>query len=134
MKMVGFVSFFGAVVATAVLVTPGGAGASTSFTGKWVVTGSMPDESISPTCTFNQDHGKLSGSCKGPNGLGDLDGAADGDSIVWHWDRVATSDKTWDATLTFRGTLGSDGIVKGEWKDDTLSDEVGNFVAQRLKP
>lgn len=134
MKEFAILSCAGALFAAAILVSSAGAGASTDFTGKWAVTGSMPDEIISPTCTFKQDGGKLSGFCKGPSALGDLDGAADGDTIVWHWDRVATNDKVSDGTLTFRGKLGSDGAIRGEWKDSEVDDEVGNFVAQKLKP
>lgn len=130
-------------VATSVIVSGGmaaaaGAASAPDFTGKWVVTGSMSgdngEETISPTCTFKQDGGDLSGSCKGPSGLGSLDGAVDGKSIVWHWKRVATNSDVLDATITFRGSLGSDGVIRGQWKDDNIDDEVGTFVAQRLKP
>jgi hypothetical protein len=125
---------FASAVLAALIVGAVSAQAATDFSGKWVVSGTMEDEVISPTCTFAQNNGELSGSCKGPSGLGSLDGAADGQSIVWHWKRVATNSDVGDATITFRGTLGSDGVIRGQWKDDNVDDEVGTFVAQRLKP
>lgn len=110
--------------------------AKTDFTGKWVVSGTMSgddvNETISPTCTFKQDGDELSGSCKSKSALGSLEGAVDGDTIVWHWKRVATNSDQVDATITFRGAL-ADGVIRGQFKDDTVDDEVGTFVAQRLK-
>lgn len=114
-----------------------GARAAIDFTGKWTVTGAITgedvSETVSPTCTFKQDGDALSGSCEGANGLGSAEGAVDDDTIVWHWKRVAKNDNIWDSTITFRGELGKDGVIRGQWKDDYLADAVGTFVAQRLK-
>jgi hypothetical protein len=111
--------------------------AKTDFSGKWVVSGTLSsdtaEETISPTCTFTQKDGALSGSCKGGSGIGSIDGAADGNTIAWTWKRIATNDQVLDATITFRGTLGSDGVIRGQWKDENIENEVGTFVAQRLK-
>lgn len=124
-------------VAVAVIAVASTVLAKTDVSGKWVVSGTLSSDSaeevISPTCTFKESDGALSGSCKGSSGLGSIDGAADGDSIVWTWKRIATNDKVLDATITFRGTLGSDGVIRGQWKDSNIDDEVGTFVAQRLK-
>ena len=113
------------------------ASAATSFAGKWIVTGAITaedaSETISPTCTFKQDGKALSGSCEGRNGLGSAEGAVDDDTVVWHWKRIAKNDEIWDATITFRGELGKDGVIRGQWKDDTLGDAVGTFVAQHAK-
>jgi hypothetical protein len=38
-----------------------------------------------------------------------------------------------DSTLTFRGVLGSDGVIRGQWKDSAAPGQVGTFVAQKLK-
>jgi hypothetical protein len=125
------------LVAAAIIAAASLASAKTDFSGKWLVSGSINGdnavETISPTCTIKQSDGELSGSCKGVSGIGSIDGAADGDTIAWTWKRIATNDKVLDATITFRGTLGSDGVIRGQWKDSNIDDEVGTFVAQRMK-
>src|SRR5579863_1640967 len=104
----------------------------TSFAGTWRITGTLANkygsETINPTCTFKVDGDQVSGSCKSGNAMGSIDGSVDGDSIVWHWDRIATGPPVWDATLTFRAKMGSDGTMQGEFKDSVIGDDVGTFV------
>jgi hypothetical protein len=65
--------------------------------------------------------------------MGSVDGAVDGNSIVFNYHRIAKNDKSWDATLTFRGEVGADGVLRGQWKDSTIHDTVGTFVGQKVK-
>lgn len=133
MKKLAIFSFASAIAALAVVIVSPVVVNAANFAGTWVVSGTMDGETISPKCTFKADGDKLSGTCKGPSGLGKADGAGNDDDIVWTWDRIATNDLVEDATITFRGTLGSDGVIRGQWKDSNYSDEVGTFVAQRVK-
>ena len=108
-----------------------------TFAGTWVITGNLANpaggEDINPTCKFKVDGKAVSGSCEGRNGMGAVDGSVDGDKIVFNWDRIAKNDKVWDAKLTFRGEIGDDGVLRGQWKDSTIDDTVGTFVGQKLK-
>jgi hypothetical protein len=108
-----------------------------SLTGTWVITGTISGDSggeqINPNCTFKLDGEKLTGSCKSGSAMGAAEGSVDGNAMVWHWDRIGTSDVTPDATLTFRGKVGDDGVLRGEFKDSNFGDTVGTFVGQKLK-
>jgi len=106
--------------------------ADANFAGTWVIAGTISNpaggEYIQPTCTFKVDGKALSGSCVGPHGMGSVDGSVDGDTIVFNYDRIATSDVSRDAKLTFRGQVDSSGVLRGQWKDSTIEDTVGVFV------
>jgi hypothetical protein len=111
--------------------------AEKNLAGTWVITGTISNdeyrEQINPKCAFKLDGEKLTGSCKSGSAMGAADGSVDGNTMVWHWDRIGTSDVTPDATLTFRGKVGDDGVLRGEFKDSNIGDTVGTFVGQILK-
>jgi hypothetical protein len=116
------------------------AAAAADFSGSWSVTGTLstPRGSMNtaPICTFKQDdNNRISGTCKGPSYLGSADGAVDGQTIVWHWNGVATNgNEAPNVTATFKGTLGSDGIIRGTWTDTLVPEGAsGIFTAQRTK-
>jgi len=89
---------------------------------------------ISPVCKFKQDDNRITGSCKGPSYLGSVEGAVDDKTIVWHWYGVAIQkDQEPNVTATFKGTLGSDGLIRGSWTDSLVEDASGIFTAQRVK-
>jgi hypothetical protein len=137
MKLIARICLASAVVGFALfLFTPGIAQAS-NFAGTWAVSGALGDPVIAttaPVCVFKQDGNKISGSCKGPNALGSAEGAIDDNIIVWHWDRIATNEAQVDGTVTFGGKLGSDGVIRGEWKDSAAPDDaVGTITAQKVK-
>jgi hypothetical protein len=124
--------------ATLTIVHPASAKADgANFAGTWAITGTLVGdggkETIAPTCTFKVSGEQLSGSCKSGNAMGSIDGSVSGSSIVWHWDRIATADTNVDATLTFRGQVGDDGILRGEFKDSNYGDNVGTFVGLKAK-
>jgi hypothetical protein len=128
----------GIAAAVVMIVIPALALASEkSLAGTWVITGTISNdeykEQINPNCTFKLDGEKLSGSCKSGSAMGAAEGSVDGNALVWHWDRIGTSDVTPDATLTFRGKVGDDGVLRGEFKDSNFGDTVGTFVGQKLK-
>lgn len=109
-----------------------------NFAGSWAVSGTLstPDGSmtISPVCKFKQDNDAITGSCKGPSYLGSVDGAVDGNTIVWHWHGVAINEEQEkNVTTTFKGTLGSDGLIRGQWTDSLVEDASGIFTAQKVK-
>src|SRR5579863_2637591 len=88
------VPFAFAIIVFALLVCAPRAADAANFAGTWAVSGTMGDPVFfhaSPICVFKQDGDKLSGSCKGPNGLGSAEGAVDDKKIVWHWYHIATN-------------------------------------------
>jgi hypothetical protein len=128
----------GLAAAAAMIAIPAlGLASEKSLAGTWVITGTISGdlggEQINPDCTFKLDGEKLSGSCKSGSAMGAVDGSVDGNALVWHWDRIGTSDVTPDATLTFRGEVGDDGVLRGQFKDSNFGDTVGTFVGQKLK-
>lgn len=116
------------------------AAAAADFSGTWSVAGTLstPNGSmnISPICKLKQDsENRISGSCTGPSYLGSADGAVDGNTIVWHWDGVAKNDGAApNVKATFKGTLGSDGIIRGTWTDTLVPEGAsGVFTAVKAK-
>jgi hypothetical protein len=130
------VPFAFAIIVFALLVCAPRAADAANFAGTWAVSGTMGDPVFfhaSPICVFKQDGDKLSGSCKGPNGLGSAEGAVDDKKIVWHWYHIATNSVGVDGTATFRGVLGDDGVIRGTLTDTYAPDAGGPFTAQKVK-
>ncbi len=125
--------FAGAVVACALaLVFPIIAEAVT-FAGTWAVSGRLgATGSVSPVCVFRQSGIAVSGTCKGPNGTGSALGAVRGAAIEWQWHVVRTDPQGYSGIVTFRGTLGSDGVIRGTWAFAGV-DGIGEFTAQRVR-
>jgi hypothetical protein len=130
--------FWSAAVCAITILLPIAVDAA-NFTGSWAVSGALqtPDGpmTISPVCTFKQDGDRITGTCKGPSYLGSAEGAVDGQHIVWHWYGVATNDvQRPNVTTTFKGTLESDGFIRGSWTNSNVPEGVsGDFTAQKVK-
>jgi|SRR5450755_915759 hypothetical protein len=136
MKLFARLGFASALVGFAILVISPRIADAANFAGTWAVNGIMGDPvfaTIAPVCVFKQDGNKITGSCKGPNGLGSAEGAVDGEKIVWHWYRIATNSVGVDGTATLKGVWGSDGVLRGTWTDSAAPDAGGTFTAQKLK-
>ena len=128
-----------AVIGFAAVITSPAMINAANFAGTWAVSGSMdtPDGAmrVSPVCAFKQDGDRITGTCKGPSYLGSVEGAVDGEHIVWHWYGIAKNDvQTPNVTTTFKGELGDDGFIRGVWTNSIVPEGAsGEFTAQRVK-
>jgi hypothetical protein len=125
-----------AVSAGLALITALPAQAQTpSFTGTWSVSGQMVAgkflATVAPVCTLQQAGSQVTGTCKGPNGIGPATGMASGANISWEWMITPTTPIAMSAIATFKGTLGPDGVVRGTWTNSNLPNASGPFTAQR---
>jgi hypothetical protein len=84
-----------------------------------------------PVCTFQQTGGRLSGTCKGPNGIGPAAGTVAGGSVAWQWDHTATTPYGATGAGRYRGTVGADGVIRGTATDTALPGVAGAFTQQR---
>jgi len=113
------------------------AAAGANFAGTWSVSGTLGDPvigTISPVCTLKQEGAEVHGTCKGPNGFGTAQGAVDGAKILLTWKHAATTANGVDGIATLKGTLGSDGFIRGTWTDSAgPAGAWGKFTAQKVK-
>jgi hypothetical protein len=85
-----------------------------------------------PVCVFRQGGNAISGSCKGPNGIGSADGSVNGSAIYWRWHIIATNSRGLAGIATYHGVWGSDGVLRGTWTHSARSGAYGTFTAQKL--
>lgn len=107
-----------------------------TFAGTWAVSGTLGRPvvgTVSPVCVFRQSGAAISGTCRGPNGIGSAVGAARGASIEWQWRIIATTRQGWSGIATFRGTLYRDGVIRGSWTHSGAPGYVGQFTAQHVR-
>jgi|SRR5579862_5181704 len=98
------------------------------FSGVWVVTGDVDDNSVSPTCTLTQKNQSITGNCK-----------IDGEHTVEAKGSVNDKEVTWSYSinyegatykLTFSGLIGTDKLMQGTILIDP-SGASGEFTAKR---
>jgi hypothetical protein len=104
--------------------------------GAWNVSGTIQSAtgaivSIAGQCVFQQTGDLISGTCQGPFGLGPASGTARGASIAWEADIQATAPGGITSAMALAGTLGPDGVIRGEVKLSAMPGSVGAFIAQR---
>jgi hypothetical protein len=90
--------------------------------------------STRPACVFQQQDGVLSGSCRGANSQGAIQGIVSGKHVRWTWRAVPFTPKTPPGATTFDGEFGADGAIAGMWTYSGLPGLTGRFVASRQKP
>ena len=111
-------------------------GEGADLSGTWSVAaiiehnGQMAAEAT-PVCTFKQVGERIDGTCKGPNGLGPAAGIVSGDRVSWKWAASAYTAQGSSMTLSFRGALGPDGVIRGTATALSLRGLVGHFTQQR---
>ena len=106
--------------ASAALIVFAGSAASAatpSIAGVWHVTGRIDYGArffvATPTCTFRQAAGKLSGECVGPNARGPLMGIIAGDSVSWTWRHIGTTANGITGDTNFNGTRINNHLIEG---------------------
>lgn len=127
-------TILGAVFALA-LALPTVANAA-NFAGTWAVSGILGHPvtaTASPVCVFRQSRNAISGTCKGPNGIGSALGAVNGSAIEWQWHIIATDPQGLSGIATFRGVLDADGVIRGTWHHSDNPAIIGTFTAQRVR-
>ena len=124
-----------ALVALAIVASFASIANAANFAGSWAVSGRLGNPVVAtsaPVCVFRQAGNAISGSCKGPNGIGSADGSVNGRAIAWRWHIIATNAVGLAGTATYRGVWGSDGVIRGTWTHSRRPGYNGPFTAQRL--
>ena len=101
--------------------------ADRSLTGSWKISINVAGESHEAACTFQQDNGKLTGTCKGESGEGPLTGQVDGEKITFQHQVPYNGDTL---TLSYTGTFSSDTEIKGSINVAPY-DIAGDFTGQK---
>jgi hypothetical protein len=126
--------FAGALAGFAFVVSPSVADAA-NFAGTWTVAATLGNPVIAtsaPVCVFRQKGNAISGSCKGPNGIGSADGNVNGNAILWRWHIIATNARGLGGIATYHGAWGSDGVLRGTWTHTSYPHAYGTFTAQKV--
>lgn len=128
--------FAGALLAFALAAAAAGTAGAANFAGTWTVSGVLGNPVVAtsaPVCVFRQAGNAISGTCKGPNGIGAAAGSVNGRAILWRWRVIATNANGLAGIATYRGTWGSDGVVRGNWTHSARPGAWGTFTAQKLQ-
>jgi hypothetical protein len=109
-----------------------GVASAANFAGTWTFSAIMPNARTTPVCVFRQVGSRISGSCKGPNGIGSASGIVNGNAILFSWSHIPTNAIGMRGTATYHGVWGSDGVVRGTWVDSAIRGESGTFTGQKI--
>jgi D-alanyl-D-alanine-carboxypeptidase/D-alanyl-D-alanine-endopeptidase len=114
---------------------PASSGAA-DFSGEWDVDGVIQSDGqvvarTRPHCVFQQAGERLSGTCKGPNGLGVATGTVSGKTVSWRWEETGVTPNAVSGTAAFDGTQGADAVVRGAMSFSALPGMTGTFVQHR---
>jgi len=134
MKLTATLRTASALAGFALVAAVPGTAEAANYAGAWAFAGSMGNpavETIAPVCVFRQSGNTLTGSCKGPAGIGSVTGGGvNGARMTFRWNRIATSAAQRNGVVTFFGVLGPTGI-KGTWTDSYRPGGVGVFAGRR---
>ena len=123
--------FASALAGLALLAAPTQPAGAANFSGTWSVSGTMTNgNKVSPVCTLRQSGDALSGTCRGPNGVGTATGELNGARILFQWHVARTNAIGMSGVATFHGVLGPDGVIRGTWTF-TGFNATGSFTAIR---
>ena len=118
-----------------IALAAGNTASAADFSGTWSASAVFEQNgqiayTTTPVCTFQQSGSRISGTCKGPNALGPAVGTADGATISWQW--TATANATGRTGVsTWKGTLDSDGVIRGHMSGAAKPGVTAPFTAQR---
>lgn len=120
----------------AVAVTLAGTAYAADMSGTWSLSamymqGGRLVGTDTPVCTFQQTGNQISGTCKGPNGLGPVMGTAAGGSVSLQWNHTATTAIGRTGTSMYQGSVGTDGVVRGSAASSNMPGVGGVFTATR---
>jgi hypothetical protein len=135
MNAIAKVRYGSALVALAIVASSASIANAANFAGTWAVSGTLGNPTVAtsaPVCVFRQNGNAISGSCKGPNGIGSAVGSVNGRAILWRWNIIATTSMGLAGTATYHGVWGSDGVIRGTWTHSRRPGYYGPFTAQHL--
>ena len=118
-----------------IALAAGNTASAADFSGTWSASAVFEQNgqiayTTTPVCTFQQSGSRISGTCKGPNALGPAVGTADGATISWQW--TATANATGRTGVsTWKGTLDTDGVIRGHMSGAANPGVTAPFTAQR---
>jgi hypothetical protein len=133
MRTIAKVRYTAALMGFALCISSVGIVDAANFAGTWTFSAVMANATSAPVCVFRQAGNRISGSCKGPNGIGSAIGAVSGDAIAFQWHIIATNPRGLAGIATYKGVWGSDGVVRGRWTHSAIPREVGTFTGQKLQ-
>jgi hypothetical protein len=136
MNSIAKLCYASALAAFSVVIFAPSVAAAHDFTGTWAFSGTIGHEVLETTsgiCTLTQDKDAIVGSCKGPTGVAVADGDVDGRKIILRVHHVKTNEGGVTGIATFKGVLGDDGFIRGEWMDSPRPGETGPFTGQPVK-
>jgi len=112
------------------------AASAADFAGTWKVDGSekQPGSTfvIAAVCQFQQAGVVLTGTCKGPNGIGPASGKLVGPTKVeWECNVTPTDRVGFRGLIKLAGVMGADGVVRGEFSLSTAPALRGTFTQVR---
>jgi hypothetical protein len=123
----------GLSAALALLATAAGA-ATPNISGVWHIRGEIRYGNVivsgTPTCTFRQVGGSLSGECVGPNARGPLTGEISGNQVSWTWRNIPTTAVGINGETGFNGTYVSSHLIRGAMRS-TAVPATGTFTQTR---
>jgi hypothetical protein len=135
MNAVARLRYFSALAGFALAFSAVNIADAADFAGTWSVSGRLGNPVVAtsaPVCVFRQTGNAISGTCKGPNAIGSVDGSVNGRAIFWQWHTIATNAFGLNGTATYRGAWGSDGVVRGTWTHSRRPGYYGPFTAQKV--
>lgn len=134
MNAIAKACFASALAGFALFAVPARPAEAANFSGTWSVSGTMTTTTsiahVSPVCTLRQSGDALSGTCRGPNGVGAAAGELNGARVLFQWHVTATNSIGLSGIATFHGALGSDGVIRGTWTFTGFR-ATGTFTAIR---
>ncbi|AXC12646.1 hypothetical protein ACPOL_3357 [Acidisarcina polymorpha] len=99
-----------------------------NFSGLWVVSGDVDDDSVTPACMLEQKGHILSGTCKlDGNRTAAAQGSVKGKQATWSY---TTTYQNTPFKLTLSGIIGEDKLMQGTISIDP-SGASGEFTAER---
>lgn len=137
MKTIVNARYASALFVFVLLISSLGRAEAANFTGTWSINGTMVRGNLyataSPICIIKQVGSSVSGTCKGPNGIGAASGVVNGSAILLRWNHIPTNNVGLRGIASFHGAWGSDGVLRGTWTDTAEPGMVGNFSGQKVK-
>jgi hypothetical protein len=124
----------GAALGAGLIVTSAAAAGTPNISGVWNVQGQAVYGarivSVSPTCTFRQAAGQLSGECVGPNARGPLTGLIAGHNVSWTWRNVPTTAVGINGETGFNGVYVDAHLIRGTMTSTAIPG-TGTFTQTR---
>jgi hypothetical protein len=123
-----------AALGAGLFVASAAAAQTPNIAGVWEVQGQIVNgggmASATPTCTFRQAAGRLSGECVGPNARGPLTGLISGRNVSWTWRNIPTTAMGVNGATNFNGVYVDSHLIRGSMTSSAVPG-TGSFTQTR---